>query len=410
MDTTNALHNVSDLLATKERILLLTHIHPDGDAVGSLLGLLLALRKFPGKVVDAVSLDAIPEGYRFLPGVDDVKQEVSSRDLVITVDNSKTPIEKVSYSLQGEILELYITPTAGMISGDSIGHYLGKPKYDLIVTLDCAEPERIGSFVQEEADFFASVPVINIDHHQDNSAFGAVNLIEVSACSTAEIVYRLLEHMGATVDADIATNLLAGMITDTGNFQYSSTTPASFRVAGKLMDLGARHQDIIEHIFRMKRYTTLKIWGNILKKIQTTEDQHIIWSSVTKADVTEAGAMYEEADGVIDELMTTTPHARVVVLFYEYDDHVRVSVRSTNGFDAAQFAEEFGGGGHRKSAGFRLPAATIDEAETKVIAALRTFEREHGKKGAPAEAVYSPDAIIQSISEMMKAKKEVEIT
>lgn len=402
---------IKELISTNERILVTTHLNPDGDAFGSLIALTLGLKKLTGeKKIQALCPSTIPDIFRFLPALDLVSTELAARDLVITVNTQQVPIDKVSYNLKDGQLELYVTPISGTFKDNDIGHHLGKPNVDLVIALDCGELKRLGKLYEEEKEFLLQVPLINIDHHQDNTNFGHVNFVDPTAASTSQLLYKLLLYLDIPLDEHIATGLLTGIITDTGNFQYSSTTPETFMIASKLMEAGAQHQVIIEQMFRMKKYTALKLWGYVLTKLKSTEDQKIIWSSVTQADLLQSGATIEEAEGVLNELMSTTPKAEIIVLFYEHPEEIRVSLRSMNGINALFIAEKFGGGGHGKAAGFRLSGMTLGEAEQQVIASITKLYREGSIKEPEVvqpshlaqPPAYTPEQIIEKIGKMLE--------
>ena len=213
------------------------------------------------------------------------------------------------------------------------------------------------------------MPLINIDHHASNSEFGTINYVDITASATTQmllpIIRKIEEATGQDLmDADIATLLLAGIITDTGSFQHSNTTPNAFAVAAELLDYGARQQEIIKHVYKTKSLATLKLWGQVLSKIQFDKDYRFVWSTVSQKDLAETGADMEDTGAIIDELLNNAPGAEVVALIKEKvpGELVSVSLRTTTDeVDASALARLFGGGGHVRAAGCRIKGMSFNE-------------------------------------------------
>jgi phosphoesterase RecJ-like protein len=220
------------------------------------------------------------------------------------------------------------------------------------------------------------VPVVNIDHHPGNTNFGKVNIVDLTASATAEIMVSLIETIGkdmpGIIDADIATCLLTGLIYDTSSFQNSNTTPKSLTVAAQLIAAGAHQQEIIKNLFKTRRLSTLRLWGRALSYIKEDTQLRFAWSSLTKADFTAAQASPDEASGVIDELMKSADGMDFVLLLSERGGDLHGSFRSVNPtVDVARLARLLGGGGHAQAAGFRIAKATIESEEEAIIGKIR---------------------------------------
>ena len=180
-----------------------------------------------------------------------------------------------------------------------------------------------------------------------------------------QLIAEIEEATGQDLmDADIATLLLAGIITDTGSFQHSNTTPNAFAVAAELLDYGARQQEIIKHVYKTKSLATLKLWGQVLSKIQFDKDYRFVWSTVSQKDLAETGADMEDTGAIIDELLNNAPGAEVVALIKEKvpGELVSVSLRTTTDeVDASALARLFDGGGHVRAAGCRIKGMSFNE-------------------------------------------------
>lgn len=371
---------ITELINKSQRILILTHINPDGDALGSLLALYLLMQKL-GKEVTTVSMDPTPRSLSFLPSQDKIKHVFEgTKDFVVSLDCSQTKVERLSYKnvIEENKLNIIITPKNGTFSPEDITFSYGALKFDCIFVLDSPDLERLGPIYNQETELFYETPIINIDHHAGNDHFGRVNWVELTATSTAEILVSLLESLSREknlIDADIATCLLTGITTDTGSFQNGNTTPKSFTVAAQLIAAGARQQEIVQNIFKTKPLSTLKLWGRVLSKIQEDTQYRFVWSSVTAQDILQEGAEAEETSGVVDELLKTIPGVDFALLLSERKNGVHGSLRGIEkGINVADIARQFSGGGHELAAAFYLPNTTLSQSENMIISKIREVQ------------------------------------
>jgi phosphoesterase RecJ-like protein len=355
------------LINTAHRILVVPG-RPDGDSVGSALALLLILAK-AGKQVVAVTMDEVPDTYRFLPARDQLTNElVGVRDFIISLNGNNTEPDKLSYNIEGGRLNIIITPKTGSYSAENVTFTEGAFKYDLIITLDAPVLSELGKIYTTQPEIFNQVPVLNIDHHASNAHFGSVNLVDIAATSTGEILVSLAEALNVEFDADIATCLLTGIVSDTGSFQHANTTPKSLTVAAQMVGFGARQQEIIKYLFKTKPLAALRLWGKILSKLQFDPSLKLVWAGSDLATIQEVGATAQDITGLIDELMTSVPGAEIIILLTEREPGtVFGSIRTSAGVDASAIAGMLGGGGHTGAAGFKLFDTTYEAAVAKVV-------------------------------------------
>ncbi len=382
-----------ELIRQAENILLVSHKNPDGDALGSILALSMALKKL-GKNPTAYQADAIPQSLKFLPSQELLTKEIQQgNDLVMHLDVSTVQIGNLGYKQipDEKKVAIVISPKAGRFSKEDVSFPEVKPKYDLVLVLDTPDLKRLGEIAQTKADLFYDSTVVNIDHHPGNDYFGKVNWIDLTATSTAEILVALLESLGrdkSLLDPDIATCLLAGVITDTASFQNANTTPKSFTVAAQLIAAGARQQEIIRHVYKTKPLSTLKLWGQALMHITENKTHNFIYSTLTKEDFITAGAAEYESSGLIDDLLKTADGSRFVVLACEKQGGLHISVRALEkGIDLTQLAEHFGGGGHDLAAAFEVPGGTVAKDMDNIIAKLADYLHKLENKPARLESV-----------------------
>lgn len=313
------LSDAAAAIRESQSIVLACHVNPDGDALGSLLGLALALIPL-GKTVVCLSEDGVPDILRFLPGTELIAQttDVPAFDLALVVDSGELP--RV---------------------GDTVKSLIARAKH-----------------------------VVDIDHHVTAGAFGDIRVLDSRAASTAEIVYALLETLGAPITPDIATCLFTGVITDTGSFRFQNVTPNTLRVAAKLLEAGAPPAHISENVFENRTFAATRLLGHALSSLSQTPDGKVIWAHITAKDFRDLGATDQDTEGVVNYVRGVRG-AEVGVLFREMETgKIRVSLRSRESVNVAEIASRFGGGGHRMASGCTLDAP-LAQAEQTVIRAVQ---------------------------------------
>lgn len=288
-----------------ENFIVTSHVNPEGDALGSLLGLTLALR-LAGKNVTACMEDKVPDLLKFLPGSDTLT-----------------------------------------------GSLDGAASYDATFAVDCGQMDRLGAPLSRCAEIGT---LINIDHHRTNDEFGDINIIEAEASSAGEMVYDLIKAAGLEMDKDIATCLYVAISTDTGSFRYSSSKPDTFRKAGELVALGADPWDVASHVYENHPETKLKLFSKVLGTLDVVQcDSFKVATMYVTLEMFESvGADKDLAEGFVNYARAVTG-VEVGLLFRESEPgKYKVSMRSRGLIDVAEIAQRFGGGGHRNAAGFKI--------------------------------------------------------
>ncbi len=307
------------LLRAGQRILISSHINPDGDAIGSALALARALRQ-QGKEVTVALQDTPPTMYRFLPDIERVQ---------------RPPIER---------------------------------SFDLVCVVDCENPGRVGR--ELEPLVRTANPLLVIDHHLSNQGFGTVEIRDPLAAATGEIIALLLEFADWPVDPAIAQQLMTAIIIDTGSFRYSNVTPRTLRVAADLLERGAHISEIIRYLYEDLPLSALKLLGIALRNLQITEDGKVVYSWLSQKDFSEAQATEDDTEGIARHLLTVA-NSEIALLFRETPSGtIRVSLRSREGVDVNRIARTFGGGGHSQASGCTLKVP-LESAVEKVVAEAR---------------------------------------
>jgi phosphoesterase RecJ-like protein len=303
---TDDLEAVAEAIRANDRFVVVTHENPDGDALGSMLGAAYGLRSIGKDVVLYLSGTApLPAEYHFLD-LDEIRRELPE-----DVDQRA------------------------------------------LLAVDCANERRIGP--DTDAVDRAKV-VLDVDHHHDNSRFGTINLIVDDASSSAEIVRDLLRELEVPLTPRIAEALYVGLVTDTGRFQYSNTTPKSLRLAAELVEAGADVHGIFRHVYETVQFAKLKLLARALERAQLYEGGRLVVSYLLKDDFGDVGAEEPYSEGLIDSLRAVEG-SEMVALIREPPRNEgparRISLRSSHDeVDVSAIARKAGGGGHRQAAGF----------------------------------------------------------
>lgn len=373
------LQQVIYLIEKSKKILVLPSMPVDGDSLGGAIALYLALKKL-NKEITVVCTDPVTNAFKFLPHSQEITQKFSAvQDFIVTLDCENAEVDHVRYNVEKDKVNIIITPKKGRFAEKNVNFHYGQAKYDLIIVVDAGDLEQLGKLYEDNVDLFYSIPVLNIDHHPSNSGFGKVNLVDITASSTTEILYELIKELrpqNNLIDEDIATALLTGIITDTGSFQNSNTTPKALEISAELVNLGARQQEIIQNIYKTKQLSTLKLWGRILSKITYDSKYHLVWSTISHKDLEETQSTPDATGGIIDELMTNAPGAEIIVLLKEKQKGLLTgSIRTTNHFiNASEIAALFGGGGHTRAAGFRVKYEDFDRTVQEIISDIKDYQ------------------------------------
>ncbi len=288
------IQTLGEKIEAAERILLISHIRPDGDAVGSLLGLGISLEA-AGKEVNLVLEDGVPLVFHHLSSVDAVYRE-----------------------------------PAGV--------------YDLIITLDSSDISRTGEVLDEYGQ-----PDVNIDHHPTNTQFGHLNIVREDAVATAEIVLEIIQQLTLPLNKESAEALLTGIITDSLGFRTSNTTPGALRAAADLQEMGADLPDLYSRALLLKSFEALRYWGRGLSRIQ--KEDRLVWTVLSLEDRKAADYSGRDDADLINVLSTITGTDVCIIFVEQTDGTTKISWRAKPGFDVARIAMKFGGGGHTPAAG-----------------------------------------------------------
>jgi bifunctional oligoribonuclease and PAP phosphatase NrnA len=310
-------------------IVLLTHSHPDGDALGSLFAFADILERL-GKKVFCFLEEPVSHHYDFLPDT----------------ERAHTQLEE---------FRQFVVDAAGDI---------------LMVGLDCGDDDRLG---KSKTEFLKIEPFLVIDHHRSHRAFGTISWVDPCRSSTGEMIYELAQALNVPISYNCAYNLYVAICTDTGSFRYESTTPRTMHIAAELLGKGVRPEEVGSHLYDKYSIERLKLMEMVLATITLCVREQIAFMHVSQKMLKESGATIQDVEGFVD-LPRSLLSVKVAVLIKETgNDIVAVSMRAKGQCDVAAVAKEFDGGGHRNAAGFRCHGKTIDQVQLDVRDAVCRF-------------------------------------
>jgi bifunctional oligoribonuclease and PAP phosphatase NrnA len=314
---------IIDQLIKSKQVLVVSHVHPDGDAIGSMLSLGSALESLKKKV-HLYNQSTLPAVYQFLPSIHRIKRD------------------------PGEIAT-----------------------YDTAVILDCSDLQRIG----DAAEAVSHIPtVINIDHHITNSRFGNYQLVDANASSSAEIMYRLIVELGLPFNMTMAYAIYTGIMADTGSFRFSNTTPEAFRISHEMVAAGADPHTVAHHVYETISLSRIKLLTMLFDTIELSECGGFSIMTLTQEMLIASGTEIADVNGLIN-YAKRIENVKVAALLYERRNgkkegqpgsNYHVSLRSDGSVNVSNIAAIFGGGGHISAAGFDV-YSTLPELKKKLF-------------------------------------------
>ncbi len=305
-----SIQQIIEYLNKSKRLLLASHMRPDGDAIGALISLGIALGEYK-KTVRLYNEGPIPAVYQFLPSLHLIKNTV------------------------GDITE-----------------------FDTAIILDCSDLHRIG----EAATEVSKIPVIiNVDHHMTNNRFGNFQFVDPDASSTAEMVYRLITQMEIPINTGIAYSIYTGIMADTGSFRFANTTPEAFEISHKMVQAGADPHKVAQHVYETTSLNRIKLLHMLYESIELSPNGKMSIMTLTQNMLNATGSKLDDVNGLIN-YAKQIENVKLAVLLYErrrslcikHGSDFHVSLRSDDGVNVAAIATSFGGGGHQNAAGFDI--------------------------------------------------------
>ncbi len=316
---------LNDIIKSSKNILIISHVNPDGDTLGSMCGVYSAILENYKKKCDMMAVSKVPEVYSYMPNLSKVRN-----------------IEEFDKSRE----------------------------YDLVINVDVAAIDRIcdGKTLFDKAKF-----TVNIDHHKTNIAYGNLNFINPEASSTGEVLFGCFEKMGWKINLDTAVCLYTALLTDTGSFRFDNTKPSTFETAGKLVEIGVNPSDIYKKVYESDSKTLVMFQAHCVSKAKFLDDDKIAYTKVYKKDMELFSAGDDCMEGLTEKLRSIVTTRVAFVAKEMKSGGTKISMRSKFA-DVAQICEVFNGGGHKYAAGCTIKAP-VEEAVKKVLSEIRKLKQ-----------------------------------
>jgi len=311
------MNSLKELISTGKNIAVISHISPDGDSLGSILALGITLGKMNSNVTIYLN-DVLPAKYEFLPEV--------HRFIMFKEEETK--------------------------------------EYDLTFVLDCGDIDRLG---KSKVIANRTKTLVNIDHHISNTSYGNINILDVDASSTCQMIYEFIDEvLEAQISLDVATCLYVGITTDTGNFKYDNTSPKTHRIASKLLELGVNIEEVTFNLYQNGSYNSIKFLGDFLQNLDITLDGKLALSTITLEMLRKYNLDSDETDSIINYGRDIKGVEVAITLKEVNENIIKASFRSKANVDVNKLAQIFGGGGHKKASGATIEGS-MDYVKERII-------------------------------------------
>ncbi len=355
-------------------ILITCKEHYTSDSLVSVLAWLKILKKIGKNATAVISNFKPPHQLQFLPQLDEIKSELFHlKKFSIVVKTSQTPIEELNYDKTDTDLIISLTPKYGTYNEKDISFQSSDYKYDLIIVVDSPDLESIGKIYEQQTDFFYHTPIINLDHSPANEYFGQINIVDLTATATSEIIFTLINSLGEDLlDETLATYIYTGMTEKTKSFKNNNVTPNTLNIASQLIQAGADREKIVTYLYRTKSIQILKLWGRALAKLQLDPKLKLAWTSLTEQDFIRTGANPENLPGLVEEIITEVPAAEIICLFTQLEDNqVVVQLYTNHKYNALGLLKKYSPQGNKTWAQANINNEHLESALTKVIDDLK---------------------------------------
>lgn len=367
----NETQQIYEVLNNCQSALITFPENANHDMIASSLALSLILEKMDKRHEIVVPNFNLPKNLNFLPENNRIKKSLDNlRQFIISLDLSNAPLKNLNYKIENNRLNIHLEPETGFYSTEDLRIFNSQFKHDLIITLNTPDLETLNNLYTNYSDFFYQTPILNIDHTAENEFFGHYNLVKVTATSTAEIIYDLIEKIDRNLlDDKIATCLYTGLVDKTKSFKTTQVTPRSLQIASELITIGANRQEIIKNLYQTKSISTLKLWGRILQKLQITDNNKIAWSVAEPDDFSQTQTTADDLNEIFTEMLSNIPTIEISVLFYYLDDKHFALIKAEKNFNLLEILTEYDPQGTKNLVKFKI----TPELREKIINQLKSI-------------------------------------
>ncbi len=379
--SSNPKNQVLSFLKRAQKILLIAPKDWSGDQVAAMMALHSILSSNKKEVI-SIAPHKVPHKFEFLGEQKFIRKDLEEEgDFVMSISTEKTKVDRVKYTIKDNEVDIIVSPKSGRFHASDVSFHQSSGTFDVIVTLGVNSLDEVGEFFEENPRLFSSTPIINIAVSPTNEFFGRINLIDPTCSSVCEILYDMIskeEDYLQHLNERIATLLLTGIISATGSFLEPNTTASSFEAAAKLQEKGANQSDIIEHLFKMKALSTLKLWGRILGNLEIDPIHHISWASLSKADFEISDADPDDRENISDNILRHIKQNDLAALFIETGDNTVIEIRTDSpAVDIHELHKTLGSSGKIVSNGlnFIIPGKGLVEVQFEILKLLLQFQK-----------------------------------
>lgn len=354
---------------------LIVFAQPDGDSLASANALADFLHGYNTRVDILCPEYTAQHKFHFLKHTNAITTKLPHiQKFILSIDVADAGLEELSYDVKDKKLNIFITPKSGSLHKEHIQTAQTEFRYDLIITINTRDLESLGQTYAINRDMFDKLPVINLDHRGDNEHYGQLDIIDINASSTAEALFIQFEEMEkGKIDEPIATALLTGMIVNTKSFKDEHVKPQTLARASQLINMGARRQYIIEHLYQTKSLAMLRLWGEALSHLEFYKDLGLVSSLITRDDFVRTGASEHDLLDIVDELIINSPEERMTLLLHEHPTKgtVHALFHAERPVDAMELLAKFHPKGTARQASVVFHNKPIKQVQDLVIEHIR---------------------------------------
>lgn len=355
------------LISEAKNLSLVLNKNWTNDGVAAGLALSQLLLKLDCKITLSADQANQQDNLSWLPFFPFIQPDLDlPKEFIISLDISQTKIADLQYRLTEERLDIVIAQEYGMLSPQQLTARSGDFPYQAIIAIGCSDLDGLGCLYQNYPMFFQQTNIVNLDCSTSNEEYGQLNIINVKTSSVSEMVYQLFADQPELIDADIATCLLTGIIAATNNFKTANLCPQTLTAAADLMRLGAKHETIIKQLYRNKKLAILKLWGNGLANLHTSEDQKLAWTFFDYTQIKNARFKRQDLLNLIEELISNLPALEAALIFIAKPQETSVFIYTLKNFDALSLSKNYQGHGNKKLAQ-ALISAPLEDAIKELV-------------------------------------------
>ncbi len=300
------------------------------------------------------------------------------QQVTIAINVATTPLSELSYEVKNDTLAIHISTKSGTIDTQSIVTSLNAYRYDCIISIGALNKHSLGNPAIHAASLFHDIPLINIDYQSENEHFGHINIVDITASSSCELIVRLCEQLATTTfSKNDATLLLTGIIVSTKNFTTQNVSPKILQIASRLMDMEAAREEIVNNLFRTRSLSSLSLWGTVLSSLHVEPSHKLVWNIIPHQNYSHIHISEHDWDDIIDEILANTKDTDCVILFYEQkqgEQYVSYAhIATNNSRDARTLCEPFKGEKNKHYAKLMFQNLSLSETSDTVLAHIRSI-------------------------------------